>query len=89
MDKKLIAPIYKILLLYEDVGAEGSDVREADYMRYLDRLYVRYLGYGEKEIYDTIKGLYILGASASHNTVKASVFHMIDLIEKGVIKDGV
>lgn len=89
MDKKLIAPIYKILLLYEDVMADGSDVHEADYMKYLDRLYVRYLGYGEREIYDTIKGLYTLGASASHATVKSNVFHMIDLVEKGAIKDGV
>lgn len=89
MDKKLIAPIYKILLLYEDVGSKDSDVREIDYMKYLDRLYVRYLGHGEKEIYDTIKGLYTLGASASHDTVKASVFHMIDLMEKGAVKNGV
>lgn len=89
MDKKLIAPIYKILLLYEDVMSDESNVCEADYLKYLDRLYVRYLGYGEREIYDTIKGLNTLGVAASHDIVKASVFHMIDLMQKGAIKNGV
>lgn len=78
---KLIPPIYKILLLFEDVQSNISTIGETDYLKYLDRLYVRYLGYGNEEIYNTIKGLRALGAKADHALVKSTVFHLIELVE--------
>lgn len=89
MSKNLISPIYKILLLYEDVNNPNETVTEAEYLKYLERLYIRYLGYGNREIYETIKGLSTLGTSISHAMLKSSVFHLIDLIEKGAIDNGV
>lgn len=81
-DNKLSAPIYKILLLFEDTQNEASNIKEQDYLNYLDRLSVRYLGYSNIEIYQTIRGLYLLGSEAHHDTVKRAVFHIINLVQK-------
>jgi len=81
-----IDSIFKILYIYEDCIDECLD--EAEYKAYLDRLYVLTVGWGNKEIYTTIKGLYILGLKASHNTVKTVVFHLVDLIKKGDVAVG-
>lgn len=89
MTENLISPIYKILLLYEDIHNPKESVTEVEYLKYLDRLYIRYLGYGNQEIYETIKGLSTLGTNISHGSLKSSVFHLIDLIEKGAIDDAV
>lgn len=84
MDKtEVISQIFKILLLYEDVYNDNNSITEKDYIGYLDRLYVYWLGVGSSEIYNIIKGLRILGIEADHKIVKSMVFHTINLIEKG------
>lgn len=83
MDKqKLIADIYKILLLYEDVIDENSVIKGPDYLGYLDRMYVYWVGVDCREIYNIIKGLRVLGLNVEHQTVKSMVFHVIDVIQK-------
>lgn len=83
MDKKReIAGVYKILGLYEDM-CNANRVTQKDYLTYLDRIYVMYLGTGDKEIYGMLKGLWELGADAGHARVKSVVFHIIDLISRG------
>lgn len=80
MNKKDIASIYKILILYENLSNE--DITIDSYLNYIDRLYVYWVGVGDKEIYEILKGLWILGLNAGHKRVKSMVFHMIDVIEK-------
>ena len=80
MNKKDIASIYKVLILYENLNNE--DITIDSYLTYIDRLYVYWVGVGDKEIYEILKGLWILGANAGHKRVKSMVFHMIDVIEK-------
>lgn len=83
MDRKReIASVYKILGLYEDM-CTANGVTQRDYLTYLDRVYVMYLGTGDKEIYGMLKGLWELGPEAGHARVKSVVFHIIDLISKG------
>ena len=81
--KEMISQIFKILLLYEDVYKNDNNITEKDYIGYLDRLYVYWLGVGSSEIYNILKGLRILGINANHKIVKSMVFHTINLIEKG------
>lgn len=85
MGKRNISPIYKILLLFEDVQDPNSNIAEGDYLSYLDRLYIQYLGAEKREIYETIRGLHTLGAQAEHSSVKRAVFHLIELIEKEAV----
>lgn len=59
-----------------------------DYLAYLKRIGVRYLGLGEHEIYQSIKGLERLGYESDKRTVKAVVFHMINIV-KGRCQNGV
>lgn len=80
--KEIISQFYKILLLYEDVFNDNSSVTENDYLRYLNRIYIYWLGANKENIYNILKGLYSLGLNAKHETVKSMVFHMIDLVEK-------
>ena len=80
MNKKDIASIYKILVLYENLNNE--DITIDSYLNYIDRLYVYWVGVGDKEIYEILKGLWVLGLNAGHKRVKSMVFHMIDVIEK-------
>lgn len=80
MNKKDIASIYKVLILYENLNNE--DITIDSYLNYIDRLYVYWVGVGDKEIYEILKGLWILGENAGHKRVKSMVFHMIDVIEK-------
>lgn len=81
--KEIISQIFKILLLYEDAHNQDNNITEKDYIGYLDRLYVYWLGVGSSEIYNILKGLRILGINANHKIVKSMVFHTINLIEKG------
>lgn len=81
-DKK-IASIYKILLIFEDAISPDVGVSEAEYLAYLERLFVWALSWGEEEVSGTIQGLMSLGAKAQHKTVRSVVFHMIDLIDRG------
>lgn len=82
--KEKIAGIYKILLLYEDCLNAQSDVKEEEYVAYLNRLPIRYVGIS-KEIAETIDGLKEYGAGIEHDRLKQVVFHMIDLLKKAVM----
>ena len=81
-NKQLISSIYKILLLYEDVKDVHSEIKEEDYLAYLSRIYIRFLGRGNSEICDMIKGLISTSMALTHKQIKSSVFHMIELIER-------
>lgn len=85
MGEKEISSIYKILVLYEEIEKNESLDNIDSYLNYLDRLYVYWLGIGDKEIYEIIKGLWILGKNAGHKRVKSMVFHLIDIIKKGSV----
>ncbi len=80
---KMIKNIYKVLLLYEDVQNPDTLVSEADYLSYLNRMYVLFSK--NNEIIQYLNGLIRLGTRATHTNVKASVFYMIKIIDKGVI----
>lgn len=81
--KQLISQIFKILLLYEDAIAQEDGITKDDYIGYLDRLYIYWLGIGCSDIYNIIKGLKALELNVEHKVVKSMVFHIINLIEKG------
>lgn len=81
-DKEIDA-LYKILVLYEDLTNEKSSITIESYLSYIDRLYVKWLGANRDDIYDTLKGLWELGIEAGHQRVKANVFHMINILERG------
>ena len=57
MNEKEISSIYKILVLYEEIEKNESLDNIDSYLNYLDRLYVYWLGIGDKEIYEIIKCL--------------------------------
>ena len=76
-----INELYYILVQFEKIKTD-PEVTEQSYLSFLDRLYVWYTGYGNSDILLGIEGLRKLGASASHDMVKTSVFHMIDLLNK-------
>ena len=80
--EKEIASIYKILILYENIENKENLIDIESYLNYIDRLYVYWVGIGEKEIYTILKGLWALGANVNHKRVKSMVFHMIDIIKK-------
>lgn len=77
-----INAIFNILVQFEKIFESNSSVTEETYRNYLDRLYIWYLGYGNEEIATCIEGLYNLGAKAKHDSVRRSVFHIIDLLNK-------
>lgn len=81
---KEIDGLYKILALYEDINNEESPVTIESYLGYIDRLYVKWVGIDNDDIYNTLKGLKILGQDADHRQVKSMVFHMIGIVERGV-----
>ena len=74
-----INSIFKILGLFEDMMSDDSEITEKEYLSDLRRLYVRYLGKGNAEVYNTIKGLQKLGKNAGHDLVRQTVFHLISL----------
>ena len=79
---KRIDGIYKIRPMYEGV-LETKDERVLnDYLAYLGRVYIRYLGYGNNEISDSIKGLIRMQNEVSQEDVHRVVFHMISLLKK-------
>ena len=78
MDKvKEINSIYKILVLYEDLCQNESNISLDGYLTYIE-----WLGKGNKEVYEILKGLSILGKDAGHKRVKSLVFHIISIIKK-------
>ena len=82
-----INAIYKILGLYEDISDADSPIDLDSYMTYLDKLYIQWLGSGVSKIYNSIKGLYILGGEATHKQVKSTVFGIIETLNK--LEEGV
>ena len=77
-----INAIYKILGLYEDISEADSPVDLDSYMTYLDKLYIQWLGSGVSKIYNSIKGLDVLGGEATHKQVKSTVFGIIEMLNK-------
>ena len=69
---------YKILGLWEDAFQKRT-IEKDSYLKYLNRLSVKYYGLDKQEIYALIKGLYELKDNAGHETVKSVVFHLIEL----------
>lgn len=82
--KERIDGIFNILVQFEKIGEDESQVTAETYNNYLDRLTVWYMGYGNDEIVCGIKGLHELGAEANHDTVRRMVFHLIDILDKEV-----
>lgn len=80
--EQMIDELFNILIQFEKIDEFDSGVTEDTYRRYLDRLYIWYLGYGNNEVAFGIKGLFDLGKSAQHDSVKRVVFHMIDIVSK-------
>lgn len=74
--------IYKILPLFEATICEKDDFALQCYRSYLSRVYIQYVGRGNEEICDLIKGLIHLGDEAKQEDVRRVVLHMIKLIEK-------
>ena len=69
---------YKILGLWEDAFQKRT-IEKDSYLKYLNRLFVKYYGLDKQEIYALIKGLYELKDNAGHETVISVVFHLIEL----------
>ena len=83
VDNKLTAPLYKILLLYEDVLEPTSNVTEDDYLTYLDRISAYYLGASQMDVYRYIRGLRSAGTNLDQSTVKSIVFHICGHVKGG------
>lgn len=81
---KKIKEIYEILLQYERLLNKEANITEESYRNYIDRLAVWYLGVENEEIGYYLKGLYNLGIKAQHSTVRRIVFHIIEILNKGV-----
>ena len=81
--KRRIDSIYKIFALRKSLEDEDSVVTVEGYLKYLERLYIWFLGYGNEEVYSSILGLKKVGTQANVTTVKNVVLHMINLLEKG------
>ncbi len=81
--EKRINEIFNVLVQYEKIFEEDSSVTEETYKRYVDRLYTWYYGADYEEIYNLLKGLYNLGQKATHQNVKSTVFHIIQLLQRG------
>ena len=81
----MIKSIYKTLLLFEDISDINSEVTESDYRSYLNRMFVLFSG-KNNEICEYLNGLIVLGGTATHENVKSAVFHIIKLIDKGVVE---
>lgn len=69
---------YKILGLWEDAYQKHT-ILEDSYLRYVNRLYVKYIGLANDDIFPLLKGLYDLGEKAEHKDVKSIVFHLIEI----------
>lgn len=79
-----INSLYKILTLYEDIENENSPVSVESYLSYVDKMYVKWLGIGNEDIYTMLKGLWTLGENAGHKRVKSIVFDMIGIVEREI-----
>lgn len=78
-----IDEIFNVLVQYEKaVDKEDTSATLDSYLGYVDKLYVRYFGQNHSEISAYLRGLYLLGADAHHDTVKRVVFDIIHILEK-------
>ena len=82
--KQRIDSIFYILVQFEQMMDENTDVTEETYRNYLDRINIWYLGRGNEDIGYAIEGLKKMGKSTTHDTVKRTVFHIIDILNKEV-----
>lgn len=80
--EKRIGELFNILIQFEKISEPDSNVNEFTYKGYLDKLVIWYLGYGNLEIANYIKGLQELGKDADHDSVRRTVFHMISVLKK-------
>lgn len=75
MDKKvIIGKIYKVLPIFED--------SVENYVKYIKRLCVFIKGLGNDELSTNIEGLRLYGSEIDHDTVKLTVFEMVDIVKK-------
>lgn len=79
---KRVDGIYKILPLFEATEQGKDDFALQCYLSYLSRVYIQYLGRGNEEICDLIRGLIYLKNNANQKDVRRVVLHMIKLVEK-------
>lgn len=79
---KRVDGIYKILPLFEATEQGKDDFALQCYLSYLSRVYIQYLGRGNEEICDLIRGLICLKNNANQKDVRRVVLHMIKLVEK-------
>ena len=82
--RQRIDSIFYILVQFEQMMDDSTDVTEETYRNYLDRVNVWYLGRGDEEIGYAIEGLKKMGKEVHHDTVRRVVFHMIDILNKEV-----
>ena len=82
--RQRIDSIFYILVQFEQMMDDSTDVTEETYRNYLDRVNVWYLGRGDEEIGYAIEGLKKMGKEVPHDTVRRVVFHMIDILNKEV-----
>lgn len=81
--KRRIDSVYKIFALRLSLENKDSDVTWEGYQKYIERLYVWFLGYGNEEIYSSLLGLKKAYKETSLDTVKSVVFHIIHILEEG------
>lgn len=79
--KEDISKLWLILVNFEK--AVQDVIKEDDYLQYIERVYVYFLGKNQPEIYNSIKGLQQMGLGISHRSLKSIVFHLIDEIKGG------
>lgn len=77
-----IADVYKLLVEFEELQNNSGNTTLETYLNHLDRVCTIYLGRGNMQIYEGLRGLSVLGDKASHGTVKRMVFHIINLLYK-------
>lgn len=80
--RKRIDSIYKVLVLYEDAIDADNTVTFDDYLTYVKKLSIMYDGFGNKEFYGFLNGLYKQGENIGVETVKSIIFHMISVVDK-------
>ena len=67
------------------INKEESNVKVDDYLSYLDRISIEYLGMGKDKVYYSLQGLKTLGLEVPHKVLKSVVFHLINEVKKGGI----
>ena len=55
--KRRIDSVYKIFALRLSLEKQNGDVTWEGYGKYIERLYIWFLGYGNEEIYSSLLGL--------------------------------